>query len=108
MKPNDADLGRSATLPVQSKGNAFRYLYRKEVDRGAFDFDLPIYQERNMSTPQSSTQSSTPAAPAQPGGLRAGTLGFSEVIGQSIANLSPTFTPSINVTAIAALAGAGT
>ena len=69
-----------------------------------FDFDSPIYQEPNMSTPQNSTQ----AAPASSGGLRAGTLGFPEVIGQSIANLSPTFTPSINVTAIAALAGAGT
>jgi hypothetical protein len=59
-----------------------------------------------MSTPQSSTQVA-PTAPASSGGLRAGTLGFPEVIGQSIANLSPTFTPSINVTAIAALAGAG-
>ena len=59
-----------------------------------------------MSTPQSTTQSAP--APAPSGGLRAGTLGFPEVIGQSIANLSPTFTPSINVTAIAALAGAGT
>src|SRR5579872_499690 len=58
-----------------------------------------------MSTPQSTTQA---AASAPSGGLRAGTLGFPEVIGQSIANLSPTFTPSINVTAIAALAGAGT
>src|SRR5579864_9759287 len=62
-----------------------------------------------MSTPQSSTQAAPAApAPASSGGLRAGTLGFAEVIGQSIANLSPTFTPSINVTAIAALAGAGT
>ena len=55
-----------------------------------------------------STQSTTQATPASSTGLRAGTLGFAEVIGQSIANLSPTFTPSINVTAIAALAGAGT
>ncbi|MDB5782241.1 APC family permease [Caballeronia mineralivorans] len=61
-----------------------------------------------MSTQQSTPQSSTQAAPAASGGLRTGTLGFAEVIGQSIANLSPTFTPSINVTAIAALAGAGT
>src|SRR5471030_1331223 len=61
-----------------------------------------------MSTQQSTPQNSTQAAPASSGGLRTGTLGFPEVIGQSIANLSPTFTPSINVTAIAALAGAGT
>ncbi|RQS07321.1 APC family permease [Burkholderia sp. Bp8998] len=46
--------------------------------------------------------------PAQDAGLRHGSLGFSEVIGQSVANLSPTFTPSINVVAIAALAGTGT
>ena len=61
-----------------------------------------------MSTQQSTPQSNTQAAPVSSGGLRAGTLGFAEVIGQSIANVSPTFTPSINVTAIAALAGAGT
>src|SRR5471032_3707405 len=71
---------------------------------GAFNFDSPICKEPNMSTQQSSTQ----AAPASSGNLRAGTLGFAEVISQSIANVSPTFTPSINVTAIAALAGAGT
>lgn len=56
----------------------------------------------------STPHSTTPAAPPASDGLRAGTLGFPEVIGQSIANLSPTFTPSINVTAIAALAGTGT
>ncbi len=53
-------------------------------------------------------QTGTHAEAVSSSDLRSGSLGFAEVIGQSIANLSPTFTPSINVTAIAALAGAGT
>ncbi len=39
--------------------------------------------------------------------LRSSSLGFMETIGQSLANISPTFTPAINVVAVAALAGTG-
>lgn len=39
------------------------------------------------------------------GSLRSSSLGFFETIGQSIANISPTFTPALNVVAVAALAG---
>ncbi|MBV8627014.1 MAG: APC family permease, partial [Paraburkholderia sp.] len=50
-----------------------------------------------------------PAAPISPKStdLRSSSLGFMETIGQSLANISPTLTPSINVVAVAALAGAG-
>jgi amino acid transporter len=44
---------------------------------------------------------------SQPADLRSSSLGFMETIGQSLANISPTLTPSINVVAVAALAGAG-
>ncbi|MHB8247477.1 MAG: APC family permease [Acidithiobacillus sp.] len=39
--------------------------------------------------------------------LRGSSLGFIETIGQSLANISPTFTPALNVVAVAALAGQG-
>ena len=39
------------------------------------------------------------------GSLRSSSLGFFETIGQSIANISPTFTPALTVVAVAALAG---
>ncbi|KVZ18404.1 amino acid permease [Burkholderia cepacia] len=39
--------------------------------------------------------------------LKPGSLGFLETIGQSLANISPTMTPSINVVALVALAGMG-
>jgi len=37
--------------------------------------------------------------------LKSSSLGFLETIGQSLANISPTFTPAINVVAVAGLAG---
>jgi hypothetical protein len=36
-------------------------------------------------------------------GLRGGSLGFVETIGQSIANVAPTLTPALNITVVAAL-----
>jgi amino acid transporter len=55
-----------------------------------------------MSVPQ-------PTARLEPGAtdLKTASLGFMETIGQSLANISPTLTPAINVVAVAALAGAG-
>jgi amino acid transporter len=40
-------------------------------------------------------------------GLRGGSLGFVETIGQSIANVAPTLTPALNITVVASIAGAG-
>ena len=45
--------------------------------------------------------------PVKTADLRSSSLGFLETIGQSLANISPTFTPAINVVAVAALAGVG-
>lgn len=55
-----------------------------------------------MSAPQQAT-----GAPSGGTDLRSHSLGFMETIGQSLANISPTLTPSINVVAVAALAGTG-
>ena len=55
-----------------------------------------------MSVMQQPTSVSSPSAD-----LRSSSLGFMETIGQSLANISPTLTPSLNVVALAALAGAG-
>jgi amino acid transporter len=54
----------------------------------------------------SSVPKDTPIA-AQPANLRSSSLGFVETIGQSLANISPTMTPSINVVSLVALAGLG-
>jgi amino acid transporter len=40
-------------------------------------------------------------------GLRRGSLGFAETIGQSIANVAPTLTPALNITVVAGIAGTG-
>ncbi len=40
-------------------------------------------------------------------GLRGGSLGFVETIGQSIANVAPTLTPALNITVVAGIAGTG-
>ena len=40
-------------------------------------------------------------------GLRGGSLGFVETIGQSIANIAPTLTPALNITVVAGIAGTG-
>lgn len=40
-------------------------------------------------------------------GLKSSNLGFPEAIGQSLANISPTFTPALNIVAVVALAGLG-
>jgi amino acid transporter len=40
-------------------------------------------------------------------GLRGGSLGFIETIGQSIANVAPTLTPALNITVVAGIAGTG-
>ncbi|MBU2851378.1 APC family permease [Acidithiobacillus ferrivorans] len=39
--------------------------------------------------------------------LKESNLGFPEAIGQSLANISPTFTPALNIVAVVALAGLG-
>ena len=39
--------------------------------------------------------------------LRSGTLGLVEVVGQSLAAISPTLTPALNITVVAGLAGIG-
>src|SRR6267154_1623058 len=40
-------------------------------------------------------------------GLRGGSLGFVETIGQSIANIAPALTPALNITVVAGIAGTG-
>jgi len=40
-------------------------------------------------------------------GLRGGSLGFVETIGQLIANIAPTLTPALNITVVASVAGTG-
>jgi amino acid transporter len=42
-----------------------------------------------------------------PAQLRRGTLSLGETIGQSIANVAPTFTPALNISVVAGLAGVG-
>ncbi len=53
-----------------------------------------------MSTPLQAATVSPPESQ-----LKSSSLGFLETIGQSLANISPTFTPAINVVAVAGLAG---
>lgn len=54
----------------------------------------------------SATQQAVSISP-NTAGLKSSSLGFVETIGQSLANISPTLTPAINVVAVAALAGSG-
>ncbi len=42
-----------------------------------------------------------------PGQLRGGSLSFVETLGQSVANVAPTLTPTLNVTVVVGLAGLG-
>ncbi len=56
-----------------------------------------IYQEECMASNIESTRS-----------LKGSSLGFMEAIGQSLANISPTLTPALNMGAVVALAGQGT
>ena len=54
-----------------------------------------------MSAPQQAMN----LPPKVAANLKSSSLGFLETIGQSLANISPTFTPAINVVAVAGLAG---
>lgn len=47
------------------------------------------------------------APAAQASRLRKGSLGLGAIISQSVANISPTFTPALNIAVVASIAGAG-
>lgn len=59
-------------------------------------------------TDMAKTGSSSPHIISPAGGLRAGRLSLVEMISQSVANISPTFTPALNIVVVATLAGPAT
>src|SRR5260221_13934623 len=60
-----------------------------------------------MTPPGPAGESGALASAAERPQLRAGALGLVDCIGQSVANISPTLTPALNIAIVAGLAGSG-